>query len=131
MNLDKLNTMIKGKIEFCTSHTRMVSVLPNLSLSAQVTKLLFCFKFQYQFWSQTQTNISSAQDCSQNTVGSLNWVYTKCALNKAEADVHEADIQGSTGEKTETEAASTDQWSLYNCVLYGLPHLTPVAQATA
>jgi len=34
MNLDKMNTMIKGKIEFCTSHTRMVSVLPNLSLSA-------------------------------------------------------------------------------------------------
>jgi len=50
-------------------------------------------------------------------VGSLNWVYTKCALNKAEADVHEADIQGSTGENGDTEAASTDQWSLYNCVL--------------
>ena len=67
-------------------------------------------------------------------MGSLNWVYTKCALDKAQVDVHEADNQGNTGENGDTsvgEAASADQWSLYNCVLYGLPHLTLVAQATA
>jgi len=34
VNLDKMSTMIKGKIQFCTTiHIIMVSVLPNLSLS--------------------------------------------------------------------------------------------------
>lgn len=72
-----------------------------------------------------------------NTVGSLNWMDKRCGNKQARAecgDEHEADVPRSPSESKDTstkETVSSDLWSLYSCVLYGLPHLTLVAQTTA
>ena len=72
-----------------------------------------------------------------NTVGSLNWMDKRCGNKQARAecgDEREAEVPRSPSESKDTntkETVSSDLWSLYSCVLYGLPHLTLVAQTTA
>ena len=69
-------------------------------------------------------------------MGSLNWMDKRCRNKQAKAECGDehGDSLRSPGESKDTstkETVSSDLWSLYNCVLYGLPHLTLVAQTTA